>query len=311
MLELIQDVVDWVWTCKTGCKVFLRTTSDGTRKLKVKSIHFSTTECDSGLEHTIAGHMPNRLKSALAAHQAHSARLTAEAKAKKRDREIAQAKQSSGAKSKKQKKDKDKRHRVEGVITPGASTSHLTGSSTTGIDDGVKTRGPTLVNNDPPRQRPTIPFDKSDTILLLGEANFSYAHSLILPPHSHPPHLLLATSYDSEKMCYEKYPDAEGLVRILRETGVRVGWVVDSGDLERCKMVAKGRRWSRVIFNFPHVGEYFSTYRQRYQKPRERLNPTNRQILRVHPTPHHIRYYGSRCCRLLDPFAWKKTISHV
>lgn len=103
--------------------------------------------------------------------------------------------------------------------------------------------------------KPTIPFDSLDTILLLGEANFSFALSLVLPPHSHPAHQLCATSYDSEDVCYSKYGDARTNVDKLREKGVKVGFGVDAGHLEGSKLVGKGRRWSRVIFNFPHAGQ--------------------------------------------------------
>lgn len=104
-----------------------------------------------------------------------------------------------------------------------------------------------------PNQLPVVPFTSTDTILLLGEANFSYTLSLISEPHSIPVHQLLATSYDTERECYLKYPDGEGNVKKLRDAGVKVEFKVDAGNLEKCKAVGKGR-WSRVIFNFPHAG---------------------------------------------------------
>lgn len=104
-----------------------------------------------------------------------------------------------------------------------------------------------------PNQAPIVPFDKFDTILLLGEANFSYALSLLAEPHRMPAHQMLATSYDTEKECYLKYPDGEDNIKALREKGVKVEFRVDAGNLEKCKAVGKGR-WSKVIFNFPHAG---------------------------------------------------------
>lgn len=104
------------------------------------------------------------------------------------------------------------------------------------------------------KKPPTIPFDKQDTILLLGEANFSFSLSLLREPHNLPAHQILATVYDSERTTLEKYPDAAENIRLLKEEGVRVEFGVDAGALEKCKAVGKGRRWSRVIFNFPHVG---------------------------------------------------------
>jgi len=110
-----------------------------------------------------------------------------------------------------------------------------------------------------PNQLPVVPFTSTDTILLLGEANFSYSLSLIAEPHSIPPHQMLATSYDTERECYLKYPDGEVNVAKLREAGVKVEFKVDAGNLEKCKAVGKGR-WSRVIFNFPHAGKSPSLY---------------------------------------------------
>ena len=103
-----------------------------------------------------------------------------------------------------------------------------------------------------PNQLPVVPFTVTDTILLLGEANFSYSLSLV-NHHGIPSHQMLATSYDSERECYLKYPDGEANVKALREAGVKVEFKVDAGNLEKCKAVGKGR-WSRVIFNFPHAG---------------------------------------------------------
>ncbi|ORY29313.1 hypothetical protein BCR39DRAFT_173351 [Naematelia encephala] len=111
-------------------------------------------------------------------------------------------------------------------------------------------------------RKATIPFDKTDTILLLGEANFSFAHSLILAPHSIPPHQICATSYDSEQVCWEKYRDAKGHVEALKAAGARVEFGIDAGELgSKGKAKGKGKgsieggmKWSRVVFNFPHVG---------------------------------------------------------
>ncbi|KAG6851401.1 hypothetical protein H0H93_005799 [Arthromyces matolae] len=63
----------------------------------------------------------------------------------------------------------------------------------------------------PPPRRTTIPFRSVDTILLIGEGNFSFARALINDPppelHDLPPSNLTATAYDTEDECYEKYDD--------------------------------------------------------------------------------------------------------
>ena len=66
--------------------------------------------------------------------------------------------------------------------------------------------------NLPAPRRAIYPFLRDDTILLVGEGNFSFTLALLSAPHHHPPHLILATSYDTEDEVYQKYPDARGIV---------------------------------------------------------------------------------------------------
>lgn len=102
------------------------------------------------------------------------------------------------------------------------------------------------------------PFEKNDTVLLIGEGNFSFARALLSAPRCHPPQLVLATSYDTEDECYQKYPDArENVAEIRKIAGPHanrvVAFGVDAGALERCPLVRQGE-WSKVWFGFPHVG---------------------------------------------------------
>ncbi|WVN90876.1 uncharacterized protein L203_106119 [Cryptococcus depauperatus CBS 7841] len=175
-----------------------------------------------------------KLKVALASHQ-HSAAKTA---AKKRAQAAQDVKQTSVKASLDGVKKGKKRARQASIRAKNGRTNDELGKS----------------NNTIKNKPPTIPFDKQDTILLLGEANFSFSLSLLSSPHNHPPHLIFATAFDTEEITRSKYPDAEGHVKELRDKGVMVEFGVDAGALERCKALAKGRRWSKVIFNFPHVG---------------------------------------------------------
>lgn len=134
------------------------------------------------------------------------------------------------------------------------------------------------------RKRLPQPFARDDTILIVGEANFSFTLSLLLAPRSHPPSQILATAYDSEEECFTKYPDARENVEKIRRLAGRddiILFGVDAGQLEKHKQVTgasksktKGnsnladgyertsdpsssmsqRRWSKVWFGFPHVG---------------------------------------------------------
>lgn len=119
----------------------------------------------------------------------------------------------------------------------------------------VKGKGKAIV---PPPRRITIPFRASDKILLIGEGNFSFARALVQNP---PPQLgslhpanITATAYDTEGECYEKYPDAKEIVVDLKGKGVEVLFGVDGTRLERTPKL-KGRRWDRVVWNFPHAGQ--------------------------------------------------------
>lgn len=105
--------------------------------------------------------------------------------------------------------------------------------------------------------RPTIPFDPTDRILLIGEGNFSFARALFFNPPSVleflPPGSVTATAYDSEDECYSKYPEAKEIVSALRQKGVQVLFDVDATKLENC-VALKGTTWDKVVWNFPHAG---------------------------------------------------------
>ncbi|KAJ7024380.1 hypothetical protein C8F04DRAFT_1401171 [Mycena alexandri] len=109
----------------------------------------------------------------------------------------------------------------------------------------------------PPR-RPTIPFRATDKILLIGEGNFSFARALIRDAPAElehlPPKNITATAYDTEKECFEKYPEAEDTVLELRTAGVDVLFGVDATQLGKVAAF-KGKKWDRIVWNFPHAGK--------------------------------------------------------
>ena len=108
----------------------------------------------------------------------------------------------------------------------------------------------------PPR-RPTTPFKSKDSVLLIGEGNFSFARALIQSPALELgllPNNITATAYDSEQECYEKYPESRVIVSNLRSRGMEILFSVDGTCLEKNSSL-KGRRWDRVVWNFPHAGE--------------------------------------------------------
>ena len=106
----------------------------------------------------------------------------------------------------------------------------------------------------------TIPFAPTDKILLIGEGNFSFAYALVINPPSQlqhlPPQNITATAYDSEEECLAKYPDAREKIDALRAKGVTILFGVDATKLEKVSRL-KGKRWDKVVWNFPHAGRCF------------------------------------------------------
>ncbi len=105
---------------------------------------------------------------------------------------------------------------------------------------------------------PTIPFSPTSRILLVGEGDFSFSHSLLA---AHNCTSLIATSYDKASVVTSKYTQATSHVRPLEaEEACKVIYGVDATKLGRSgapdgggKAVKKGE-FDRVVFNFPHVG---------------------------------------------------------
>ena len=112
-------------------------------------------------------------------------------------------------------------------------------------------------------QRSIIPFRPEDKILLIGEGNFSFSLALFnhIALQALPPGNVTATSYDSESECVQKYPEAKVIIEELRSRGVEVVFNVDATALVKCK-VLKGRKWNRIVWNFPHAGDgHYPKYR--------------------------------------------------
>ncbi len=108
-----------------------------------------------------------------------------------------------------------------------------------------------------PFQRPTIPFKPTNQILLIGEGNFSFARALIDDPPEElaflPPQNITATGYDTEEECYVKHPASRLTVSFLKGCGVEIIFGVDATRLEKHASL-KGKRWDRIVWNFPHAG---------------------------------------------------------
>lgn len=106
-----------------------------------------------------------------------------------------------------------------------------------------------------------IPFNYTDRILLVGEGNFSFAvalHKLLLK-QMEPEEIcggsifLYATSLDSRLVCQQKYPDSAAHLDYLEREGVQILFEVDCTKLESYSVLSN-LSFSRIAFNFPHVG---------------------------------------------------------
>ena len=109
-----------------------------------------------------------------------------------------------------------------------------------------------------PTLLPTVPFDSANRILLVGDGDFSFSHSLL---SAHGCYSLVATSYDMRSAVISKYPQASGHLEALEnEKSCRVIHGVNASKLG-CSGVSDGGgkeirqgRFDRIVFNFPHVG---------------------------------------------------------
>ncbi|KAI9853537.1 MAG: hypothetical protein M1824_001102 [Vezdaea acicularis] len=110
-------------------------------------------------------------------------------------------------------------------------------------------------------KHPIIPFQTPDTILLIGEGDFSFAAS-VCAHHGDKFSRIAATGFDSRAETLKKYPQAEKCIKDVEEAGGAVSYSIDATRLGSYKSLTTGTidgvkrgDWDWIIFNFPHVGE--------------------------------------------------------
>ncbi|KAJ3212286.1 hypothetical protein HDU67_003915 [Dinochytrium kinnereticum] len=103
----------------------------------------------------------------------------------------------------------------------------------------------------PIRNRTLSLFKESDSILLVGEGNFSFARSLceIFGPKS-----IIATCYDSQDVLQEKYPESIENIKAILEMDGQVLYGIDATELTKHRPL-KSKKFSKIVFNFPHAGK--------------------------------------------------------
>lgn len=129
----------------------------------------------------------------------------------------------------------------------------------------IKGGGKNKKTNKPQNHKAFIPFLPSDTLLLVGEGDFSFAASIVRQLLIDPLNLI-ATSYDSKQEVVAKYPGAEENLEFLTEEGVQVFHEVDATNLAASlklptnlkkgipKLFSPSKKLNYVMFNFPHTG---------------------------------------------------------
>ncbi|KAK4177374.1 hypothetical protein QBC36DRAFT_289629 [Triangularia setosa] len=105
-------------------------------------------------------------------------------------------------------------------------------------------------HHQPSQSAPVIPFSPSDTILLLGEADLSFSASLAT---HHKCSSLTSTVFEpSLEALKEKYPHVESNISLLLSSSHPSNKLLYG--IDATKLTLKSQTFSRIIFNFPHIG---------------------------------------------------------
>jgi 25S rRNA (uracil2634-N3)-methyltransferase len=95
-----------------------------------------------------------------------------------------------------------------------------------------------------------VPFDPNDRILLIGEADLSFAASII---HHHGCAHVTATVLEKDLTELQaKYPHVDANITTVRDTDNRLVFAVDA--TKQLPTSVSRPPHDRIIFNFPHVG---------------------------------------------------------
>ncbi|KAJ1680386.1 hypothetical protein EV182_000107 [Spiromyces aspiralis] len=135
---------------------------------------------------------------------------------------------------------------------PKTATAGQSGhASTSRGSKGASPQAPNQQQKKKQVHRFDFPYSATNRILLVGEGNFSFAHSLAATFKD--ASNMIATAYDTESVVYQKYPDARHHINEFRKLGGQAMFDVDATKLEKRRLL-KGKQFDRIVFNFPHVG---------------------------------------------------------
>ncbi|CAM8884629.1 unnamed protein product [Rhodiola kirilowii] len=138
-------------------------------------------------------------------------------------------------------------------------------------------------------------YCSSQKILLVGEGDFSFSACLAKAFGS--AENIVATSLNSEAYLRSSYRNAVDNIFLLRMRGCKVYHEVDATDMKNHKMI-KGLRFDRIIYNFPHSGDFRSTeFALRKNQRLVRLFMENCVKLIEEKGEIHIRHKSTRFFR--------------
>lgn len=98
-------------------------------------------------------------------------------------------------------------------------------------------------------------YNAGDTILLVGEGNFSFSKALcevLTAETKDGADNVIATCFDGEAALNKKYSDAATARKAVEDAGGTTLTGVDARQLHKVREFRTGFR--RIVFNFPHIG---------------------------------------------------------
>ncbi|GLJ08341.1 hypothetical protein SUGI_0086740 [Cryptomeria japonica] len=110
-----------------------------------------------------------------------------------------------------------------------------------------------LAERQPRVERKLMHYSSLQTILLVGEGNFSFSSALATAFES--AENIVASSIDSEEKVLRVYDRARSLIENLESRKALVLYEVDATRLHEIEDLS-GRKFDRIVFNLPHAG-YF------------------------------------------------------
>ena len=111
-------------------------------------------------------------------------------------------------------------------------------------------------------------FNLSESILFVGEGNFSFSSSIANLLHDGSD--LTCTCFDSKEILLQKYPDAIDHLELLSDLEAHIMYSIDATKLHELKCF-KSKRFLKIIFNFPHVGAGIKDQDRNIRKNQELL----------------------------------------